>query len=712
MPSDPDSISTLGIAPQRGATWWRHSVELLSSMRFAISVLMIIAIASVIGTVVPQNQPMINYVNQFGPFWFDLFRKLGLYSVYSASWFFVLLTFLVISTTLCIIRNAPKFLREVRDMRDNVREGSLRAFGHQHEGTTPLSRSEVVLQIEKLLDERSFQVKQKVYPEATLIAAKAGSSNRLGYIAAHASIVIIALGYLLDTDLPLRLQMWWQNKQPVLSGSALINEVSPASRFGPNNLSFRASALIPEGQETDVAIINYRDGAFIQDLPFTLKLKKFHVDYYPTGMPRSFVSEVVLTDKISGEVLTRSIEVNKPLIHRGIAIYQSSFDDGGSTLKLVGYPMRGASFYDFPFAGQVGQSAHLTRHGDEDAYTIEFTALRVINVENLPAPNNSGEAAEKRLQEHVANVVASTTKPTRTAHLRNVGPSVQYKIRDTAGQAREYHNYMLPFELEGRMVFLSGMRDNPNDDFKYLRIPADKDLSLKEFMRLRAALQNPELRQLAASRFAQKSLEGGQSSPMKQPLKESAERSLGVFSQGGFQAVAQFVERSVPQHEQEKAAEVLIRILQGSLWELWQVARQQDKLPMTEGNQDNGAWLQATLNALSDSFLYGGPVMLTLKEFKHVQASVFQMTRAPGTSTVYLGCLLLVAGIFAMFYVRERRMWVWVKDAPSGAHWLMAMSSTRRTLDFEKEYTQLRDALQARIQSPASGMEETQGTTS
>ncbi len=65
-------------------------------MRFAISLLSVLAIASVIGTVLKQNEPMPNYVNQFGPFWFDVFGKLGLYSVYSAWWFLLILAFLVI----------------------------------------------------------------------------------------------------------------------------------------------------------------------------------------------------------------------------------------------------------------------------------------------------------------------------------------------------------------------------------------------------------------------------------------------------------------------------------------------------------------------------------------------------------------------------------------------------------------------------------------
>jgi hypothetical protein len=46
---------------------------MLSSMRFAIALLTVICIASVIGTVLKQHEPLSNYINQFGPFWAELF---------------------------------------------------------------------------------------------------------------------------------------------------------------------------------------------------------------------------------------------------------------------------------------------------------------------------------------------------------------------------------------------------------------------------------------------------------------------------------------------------------------------------------------------------------------------------------------------------------------------------------------------------------------
>jgi cytochrome c biogenesis protein len=76
-----------------------------------------------------------------------------------------------------------------------------------------------------------------------------------------------------------------------------------------------------------------------------------------------------------------------------------------------------------------------------------------------------------------------------------------------------------------------------------------------------------------------------------------------------------------------------------------------------------------------------------------VQASVFQLTRAPGKKVVYLGSLLLVLGIFSMFYVRERRLWFWLKDTDRGTRVVMAMSSARKTLDFEKEFVQTRESV-------------------
>ena len=257
---------------------------------------------------------------------------------------------------------------------------------------------------------------------------------------------------------------------------------------------------------------------------------------------------------------------------------------------------------------------------------------------------------------------------------------MQYKVRDTDGQAREYNNYMLPVDVSGQQMFLAGMRVSPNDPFRYLRIPADEQGTVKQWMNLRAALATPAMRAEAAHRFAQRSVPQA-NGELQKHLEESAVRVLNLFAGvdetgtatpngqmiGGFQAIAAFIDHSVPKGEQEKAAGLLLRMLEGATWDLWQIVpRAERRARSARSMRRTAASSRASINALSDSFLYGSPVFLQLDSFKQVQASVFQLTRAPGKKLVYLGSLLLVLGIFSMFYVRERRLWFWLKDTEQG----------------------------------------------
>lgn len=691
----------------------RDAVELLSSMRFAITLLTVIAIASIIGTVLKQNEPYPNYVNQFGPFWADLFHTLSLQKVYSSWWFLLILAFLVISTSLCIARNAPKMIVDMRSWKDHVRERSLRAFHHRGEYEAPRGRAEAAARLGALLRNRGFRVKPVEHDGATLLAAKAGAANKLGYILAHTAIVVICVGGLLDGDMLIRAQMWFGGKTPI-AGNAIISEIPAKHRLSPANPGFRGNAFVPEGATVSTAILNIADGALVQDLPFTITLKKFTVDYYSTGMPKLFASDVVVTDRATGKRTEATIKVNEPLIVDGVAIYQSSFEDGGSKLKFVGYPMTGSTHGTFPIAGTVGGNVALTGTGtaaDQDSLTVEFSDFRQINVETVTDASGKADVrgvARKSSLGALEQHLGAAASLDKDKNLRNVGPSVQYKLRDRTGQAREFNNYMLPVQLDGQTVFLAGMRDSPSEQFRYLRIPADDQRSVADWMRLRAALQSSAMRGEAARRFAAVSMPGDDKATLRKQLAESAQRAMDLFAgatrsspdapPGGFTAIAAFLEKSVPQGEQQKAADVLLKILNGSMWELWQLAREQDKLPVIPNDAQSGQFLQQAINALSDSFFYAAPVFLQLDDFQEVKASVFQMTRAPGKNIVYLGCLLLVLGVFAMFYIRERRVWIWIKDKqPDDAgnsarsHVLMAMSTQRRTMDFEKEFVNLRD---------------------
>lgn len=656
-------------------------------MRFAVSLLVFICLASVIGTVVPQNQPQGAYLDLFGPFWVSLFDLFAIWHVYNSWWFLVIMAFLVVSTTLCLIRQTPGMVRDMRSFREHIRGNSLRNFPHRVETALPLTPDAAVTRVQAFLATQGYATRVRQDGDSRLLAAKKGGSNRLGYIFAHTAIVVICVGGLLDSELPVRLQVWFGGKQPVTE-NMLVAQVPASGRLSLDNPSFRANQLIPEGSRSSNALVSVDDGVLVQPLPFAMKLNRFLVEYYSTGMPSSFKSEVEVTDPETGETFQRTIEVNEPLRYKGVTVYQSSFDDGGSRLAFDAYSLQGAERRVFPVEGEVGKTMELGLGGaDRAAMQVVFSNLRTINVENLAAQE---PPQPKQVIDHVASVTGSAVGG-RNDDLINVGPSVEYRLTGSDGQSREFVNYMLPMVLEGNAVFLAGVRESSAQSYRYLRIPADQDHSVAEFMALRAALDDPQLRAEAAQRFADGN-SGGRLSP--ELLLRAAQGALETFAQGGFESLV----ARAPQEERGKIMEFAVPMIQLSLGHLRDLQRErqgQAPVPATGPEAEQAErWLQLSLLALANLPEYPSPVFLQLKQFDHVQASVFQVARTPGKNIVYLGCLFLMLGIFAMFYIHDRRIWVWVRPDGAQSQVLAAMTSQRRTLDFENEFTRFKNAFQ------------------
>jgi len=126
---------------------------------------------------------------------------------------------------------------------------------------------------------------------------------------------------------------------------------------------------------------------------------------------------------------------------------------------------------------------------------------------------------------------------------------------------------------------------------------------------------------------------------------------------------------------------------------LYTLCREAAKLSLPTPDANTQAFMTQSVLALSDSMFYPAPVLLQLEDFKQVQASVFQVARAPGQKLVYLGAILLIIGVFAMLYVKERRLWIWLEPAPGQIEITrvrMALSSTRETPDTATEFEQIK----------------------
>lgn len=634
-------------------------------MNLAITLLVVIAVSSVIGTVLKQNEPYQNYIIKFGSFWFEVYKALGLYDVYSAPWFLFIMGFLLVSTSVCVYRNAPSMLRDMKNFRDNVTAKSLQNFHLTATFNAASAPSDVALALQRYFNSHGYRARVKQHDDHVLVAAMKGRANRLGYLFAHVAIVVICIGGLLDGNVPLKLDEA-RGKVKVETRVLPVSQVPAISRLPAGNASFRGVVNIPEGSTAKFIELRLRDGYLLQELPFAVEVKDFRIEHYPGGQPKSFESDLVIYDPEQDAPLARTISVNHPLLYKGYAVYQANFGDGGSKLTLRAWPLT-AQGTAREVRGVVNDSVKLD--SPQGPLTLEFSDFKLYNVK--PAPPESGKK------------------------FRDLGPSFVFKVRNADGIALEYENFMQPVEQNGRLFFISGVRESINEEYSYVHIPADAQGGVERFMRFLAALRDRQILQDAAVQVTQLSLQGGagENNPkIRKAMADIMQRLLERFGEEGFEGVVSYLRANIPPDRQQ-AVQTYADLLQEALRIVY------GKVLAQEGaaQQDSPQFFEDALNALGVMPQYGAPYYLQLTDFEHVQFSGLQITRAPGKNVVYLGFALLLVGVFIMFYVPHRRLWALASRDAGATRVIFAGSSQRDRLGFAKEFDALRQGLEARF---------------
>jgi len=664
-----------------GAIW----LEFLGSMNLAISLLVVVSIASVIGTVLPQNQAYTDYLIQFGPFWFEVFRALNLYDVYSAWWFMAIMGFLVLSTSVCVSRHTPAVWREITRYRTHVREQSLRALSQHRAWQTADDPARVSEVAEAAFAGHGFRVRQETRGQATIIAGMKGRATRLGYLFTHLAVVIIAIGALADGNINLKIKEML-GEFVIETRDLPVSQIPQQSWLPAESGSFRANVTIPEGSFTNVAFLQVRDGYLVQSLPFRIDVEDFHIDHYPNGMPKSYSSDLVIRDPALDEPIRETISVNHPLTYRGHTIYQASFTDGGTKLNLTAHSLTGRGQAQ-SIATQVFEDTQLNVAGA--SRTLEVDDFQFFNVNRDPRAVERVGAADE---------------------FTNVGPSFNYTLRDDAGQAQAFHSYMAPVEIDGSWYYLHGTRRAPDQPFEYLHIPADDNASMATFMRFYQALHERGRVDAASTRASERMLrQMGIANPdLGVRVAATANEMVTTLLDEGFGEVnAQLEARVAGSARSAMLLDFSRAVLQGTLFEIYREIKAEQTgaaLDRIQLNSDQQRFFEDAMNAVSAVADYGAPVLLELDHFNHRQATGLQITRAPGKNVVYAGCALLVVGVFLLFYVSQRRVWAMLSPrSDGGTDLLVAGTNQRRPELFEAEFTTLTDALDKHLRQHNEG---------
>ena len=624
----------------------RSFIHLLSTMRFAITMLSVVAIASIIGTVVKQSEPYNNYLIQFGQFWFPIFEVFDVYNIYQAFWFLIILLFLVVSTSLCVSRNSPKIIKDIRRFQGTLSHNSFKKFKNYYE----FSSSHSLNSLSEILNKEGFRI--KAGKDKDTLIAKKGDLQKLGYIFTHLAIIVISIGGILDGNLYFKLQESFGFKK-IESRNLKFSEVPGESQLDINNFSYRATLLLNEQEKNDKALLRVKDGYLVQHLPFEIKLDKFHIEHYSTGQPKAFLSDIKI--RKDGQEFTETISVNKPFTMDGITIYQSDFQDGGSKLDLTLMDLFNR-FQPMSLSSEVYKQNSF--NSDQKEYVFEFDDFREFNIFQIEKDGK--------------------------LKTQNIGPSVVYKFRNSSGQAVEYQTYQNPIPENEKFFFMSGVREDLQSELKFLRIPADNDLSLQGYQIFLKNIRSEELLQKNINKLADQA-SSLNSVEAKDNFKKNTQDIFNVYLKSGYSGLASMIEDSVAVENQESVADSYIKII-------YFLAESMNQELITNNLVEND-FFQDALNAYSDSFFYGDSPFLILNEYQKIYASGMQLTKDPGKIWVYIGSLFLVIGIFCMIYVQEIRLWL-IKKSPR--KFAVAMASNREHIDFDNYCKQLTEKFKVR----------------
>ena len=266
--------------------------DFFCSLKLTIITLILLAITSIIGTVIEQNQEPEKYLQIFSEKTYRLLDALQFFNMYHSWWFLALLGLFSINLTACSIKRFPRVWKTVHEPVLTADDGLFRTFSNTEELLVKDS-PEAVRDKLCALFAKQFAPATVTEREGKIhLFAQKSKYARFGVYVTHASILIIFAGSIIGTI--------WGYK-------AYVNIVEGT----------QTTKVWPRGSEQPL------------ELGFAVRCDAFSVAFYEGSQrPKEFTSDLVVLEN-GQEVLKKRIEVNHPLQYKGITFYQSSYGPAG-----------------------------------------------------------------------------------------------------------------------------------------------------------------------------------------------------------------------------------------------------------------------------------------------------------------------------------------------------------------------------------------------
>lgn len=286
--------------------WLRWGWRQLTSMRTALVLLLLLAIAAVPGSLVPQRSADPNGVTQYfadNPDLAPILDGLSLFDVYASPWFSAIYILLFVSLIGCVIPRTKhhwKALR-VKPPRTPARLSRLDAYRAETvepapEADASASASAVIDSAQRQLRKAGYRVERYDSGSTLSVSAERGYLRETGNLVFHAALVGVLLAVGLGGGFT------YTGQTVIIEGRTFVNSMLDYTSFNP--------------------------GRFVDDdalEPYALTLDRFDVTYQPLGergqgQAGDFVANLT-TQHAGGDPEPGEVRVNHPLEMAGDRIY-------------------------------------------------------------------------------------------------------------------------------------------------------------------------------------------------------------------------------------------------------------------------------------------------------------------------------------------------------------------------------------------------------
>jgi cytochrome c biogenesis protein ResB len=274
--------------PNRLLALLRNSWRQLTSMRTALILLFLLAIAAIPGSVLPQRGISPEKVNQYfvdHPDWAPRLDRIGAFEVFGSVWFSAIYLLLFTSLIGCI---TPRLRDHVRTLRSRPPAAPKRMARLPQHTVLPAPPGGVTA-IAEVLRKRRWRVEVR----GDEVSAEKGYLKETGNLLFHTSLIAVLIGVALGS--------WYG-----WSGNRLL--VAGADNAFCNTRQQYAEAKL--GPRVDSA-----------DLPrFCLRLDNFEARFLPSGQPE-FFNATVTVDGPDEPTRSADFSVNSPLRLNDASVY-------------------------------------------------------------------------------------------------------------------------------------------------------------------------------------------------------------------------------------------------------------------------------------------------------------------------------------------------------------------------------------------------------